>query len=218
MRSTEIENRKLVLKLTDHQREILIGTLLGDAHLETQNQGRTYRVKFEQSLAHKDYVFHLYEAFKDWVNSPPKERIVHRKGNFSTNYRFSTLSHEAFRFYAHQFYLGGVKSIPASIRKWLTPRALAYWYMDDGSRKSKQSKGIIFNTQGFSPVDVKTLSEILFENFKLENSLRKQKNGLQIYVSGRSSKMFQSIVEPHIIQSMWYKMPHSNNCEDNTNA
>jgi hypothetical protein len=33
------------------------------------------------------------------------------------------------------------------IRRWLTPKSLAYWYMDDGSFKSKSSKGTILNTQ-----------------------------------------------------------------------
>lgn len=218
MRSTAIEKKKLTLKLSDHQREILIGILLGDGHLETQNQGKTYRLKIEQSLSHQEYVNHLYEIFKDWVNSPPKERSVNRNGKTSTNFKFSTLSHEAFRFYAHQFYGKGPKSIPKQIHKWLTPKALAYWYMDDGSRKSNQSKGVIFNTQGFFSEDVKILSKVLLENFNLENSLRKQKEGLQIYVSGHSSKTFQDLVEPHIISSMRYKLPHQVISKDNINA
>lgn len=218
MRSLEIEKKKLSLKLSDDQREILIGILLGDAHLETQNQGKTYRLKIEQSLGHQEYVDHLYEIFKEWVNTPPKERNLSRNGKTSINFKFSTLSHESFRFYAHQFYGKDKKSIPKQIHKWLTPKALAYWYMDDGSRKSNQSKGVIFNTQGFSPEDVQILSKVLLENFKLKNSIRKQKDELQIYVSGHSSKMFQALVEPHIINSMRYKLPYEVVSEDNTNA
>ena len=52
-------------RLTVEQKQVLFGTLLGDAHLETQNNGRTYRVKFMQSDAHKAYIFHLYSIFKD---------------------------------------------------------------------------------------------------------------------------------------------------------
>lgn len=54
------------LKLTKEQREILIGIILGDAHMESQNSGKTYRVKFAQSgdVAHKAYLDHLYHVFK----------------------------------------------------------------------------------------------------------------------------------------------------------
>jgi hypothetical protein len=38
-------------------------------------------------------------------------------------------------------------------------------------------------------------------------SERKQKDGYQIYVSGESFERFKEIVEPHIIDSMRYKIP-----------
>ena len=34
------------LKWTQLQKDIIFGTLLGDASLQTQNQGKTYRYKF----------------------------------------------------------------------------------------------------------------------------------------------------------------------------
>lgn len=70
--SSELKEYKKSLKLTKDQREILIGVLLGDAHLETQNNGLTYRLRFAQSVGHKPYLDHLYENFKAWVLTPPK--------------------------------------------------------------------------------------------------------------------------------------------------
>lgn len=57
--SHQLKEYKKTLKLTKEQRSILIGVLLGDAHLETQDQGQTYRLKFAQSVAHKPYLDHL---------------------------------------------------------------------------------------------------------------------------------------------------------------
>ena len=65
MRSNEIESYKKTLKLSNFQKEVLAGTLLGDGCLETQNKGRTYRLKVEHSLTQKDYVNWKYEIFKD---------------------------------------------------------------------------------------------------------------------------------------------------------
>ena len=60
--------------MNKEQRSIVVGTLLGDGHLETQNQGRTYRLKIEHSIKQKDYTDWLYQNFKSWVNDTPKEK------------------------------------------------------------------------------------------------------------------------------------------------
>jgi hypothetical protein len=79
--------------------------------------------------------------------------------------------------------------------------------MDDGSIKSKQSKGVLFNTQGFIYKDITLLSEILNKKFDLITFLRKQKEGYQIYVSGHSYEKLRSIIYPYLIESMLYKFP-----------
>ena len=57
--SNQIKNYKKTLKLTEDQRSIIIGVLLGDAHLETRDKGQTFRLKFAQSDQHKPYLEHL---------------------------------------------------------------------------------------------------------------------------------------------------------------
>ena len=207
MRSREIEEYKEKLALTDTQREVLVGLILGDAHLETKDGGKTYRVKIEQSIAHIDYVMHLYEVFKPFVRTPPQERVVKRQERESVNIRFQTLSHSCFRFYAQQFYGNGKKSIPNLIHRWLSPQAIAYWFMDDGSIKSSQSKAVIFNTQGFRPPEVSNLCQILEEKFQLKCKPRQQKDGQQIYISGDSYETLSDIISPFLIESMKYKFP-----------
>jgi len=203
MYSREIEQAKSSLELNDMQREVLVGVLLGDAHLETQNGGRTYRVKFEYGVKQREYAFHLYEIFRSWILTPPqvKQDATHN------NIWFQTVSHSAFRFYAHQFYDGKRKCVPKLLHRYLTGRAIAYWYMDDGSIKSRESKGVIFNTHGFVRSDVLRLMDVLRSSFALEANERKQKDGLQIYISGKSYERFREIVDEYIIPSMRYKIP-----------
>ncbi len=209
MRSKEIEEYKKSLNLTDEQREVLVGLMLGDGHLETQNGGRTYRLKIEQSEKHKAYVEHLYRLFAEWVRTPPQQKVVRSRGHESVNWWFQTLSHGAFRFYAHQFYDGARKRVPKLIHRWLSPRALAYWFMDDGSVKSAQSRGVIFNTQGFTLKEVELLCKVLKDKFTFMAKPRKQKEGYQIYISGDSYERFRAIVEPYLILEMRYKLPKS---------
>lgn len=209
MRSKTIEDYKHKLKLTRVQRDILVGLMLGDGHLETQNKGKTYRLKIEYAVAKSDYCNHIYESFQEWVLTPPKPRSKNSRSHLSENIAFSTLSHGAFRFYAQQFYQEGRKVVPPMISKLLTPRGLAYWFMDDGSMKSKQSKGVILNTQGFSRREVNALAELLEIKFQLFASERKQKDGYQIYISGKSYESFIATVGDLIHPSMKYKLPEA---------
>lgn len=58
-------------KLNTLQCEILVGILLGDASLQTESNGKTYRLRISQSEEHKDYLFHLYDIFQNLTTSPP---------------------------------------------------------------------------------------------------------------------------------------------------
>lgn len=208
MRSKAIEAQKASLKLTPQQRETVVGVLLGDACLESQNKGRTYRLKIEQSADHEAYVRHLRSVLGDWVLTGPRRRNkTSRVGTPTVSWAFNTVSHGALRFYAQQFYLLGRKQVPRLIHRWLTPRSLAYWFMDDGSMKSSQSKAVIFNTQGFERPDVERLISVLASHFQLAAKLRRQRDGFQIFVSGTSFDRFRELVDPFVIPEMRYKVP-----------
>lgn len=202
------QSYKANLKLTEEQREVLVGILLGDGCLETQTNGRTYRLKIEQSVQHEAYVRHLYDLFESWVSTPPKQLIVKASNGAETkSWTFQTISHGTFRFYGQQYYCDRKKHVPKLIHRWLTPRSLAYWYMDNGSMKSSQSKGVILNTQCFERNDVYRLIDVLNDQFILKAKLREQKDGYQIYVSGSSLEVLTNWIEPYLISEMRYKLP-----------
>ncbi len=207
MNNKQIELHKQQLKLTSRQREILIGLLLGDGHLETQNNGRTYRLKVEHSIKQRDYVDWLYAEFKDWVLTPPQLKLGMRLEKTYKKYAFQTLSAPGLRFYAQQFYNKRKKVVPTQIAKWLTPLALAVWYMDDGSIKSKQHTTVLFNTQGFDEPDIVRLQTALLKNFGITTVIRKQQDGPQIYLLSGTIPQFRQAIENRIIPSMCYKLP-----------
>lgn len=191
------------LKLSSEIREILVGKLLGDGHLETQTGGKTWRLKVEHSIKQKEYVLHQYNIFAKWVPTLP--RIISKANNQSLG--FQTISTGKLRFYGQQFYKNGKKIVPKIIKKLITIRALAYWYSDDGSIKSKESKGVIFNTQSFSLSEVEFLCKVLQEKFILKCWPRKQKGGWQIYVSGKSYSHLRELIYPFLLPEMVYKFP-----------
>src|SRR3989344_5591215 len=170
MRSIVIENYKTTLSLTQRQKEILIGTILGDGHLEKLYTPELSRLKVEHSYKQKDYVDWLYEEFKNWVRTKPKQKIKKVWDKIHTNYGFCTYGHRLLGNFQSEFYLDRKKIIPSNLLQNITPLSLAVWFMDDGSIKSNKHKGIFLNTQSFNEKDVKILQSILENKFGLTSA------------------------------------------------
>lgn len=222
----KLREYKKGLKLTQEQREALLGILLGDGHLETQNGGRTYRLILEQTRHNEPYIQHLYELFQPWVLTPPKLK----KRNTGVHLFFRTISHPAFRFYGKLFYSNGKKVIPKHLHKYFSDRALAYWYMDDGARKGKDRSGKRIHTEGFEEshaLYVGQLCEAL-NVYGVETTVQKQKRRPFIYgsaqrvdsnstpgeiswhyilyITARGDRVFTEKVKPYIIPFFEYKL------------
>lgn len=207
MHTKEIEAKKKGLILTKQQREIIIGCILGDGHLETQNRGRTYRLKIEHSEKQRAYVDWLYEQFREWVLTPPQEKVKVVRGHIHRNYWFSTMSHGALRYYAQQFYRLGIKKVPDRILSILAPRVFAVWFMDDGSVKSRATNGRIINTHGFTRHDVRRLCTALNKKFNLHTRERYQRDGWQIFIPAEDATNLVALLQPYMIPFFAYKLP-----------
>lgn len=203
MNTNEIRDKKASLRLTKRQRSILVGLILGDGHLETQNNGRTYRLKVEHSINQKKYVEWLYREFKEWV---PGKIYTKQRGALQS-VGFTTYSHGSFRFYGQNFYGNKIKHIPKILSKLLDPLSLAVWFMDNGSRKSAKHNTYNIHTLGYKKDELVFVQNLLSDLFMIDTSLHKQKiKSWRIYILARSAVRFTAIVKKYIIPSMRYKL------------
>jgi hypothetical protein len=192
--------------ITKRQREIIVGTLLGDAHLETRSGGKTYRLKIEHAKSQLDYAKWKHHELRSIASSEIKMKTVEIDGKSYEKIWWNSSSTPSLRFYGHQFYGIHGKKIPKLIHRWLTPLALAVWYMDDGSIKSKNHKAKIINTQSYKKEEVELLCQVLNEKYKILAKLRKQKEGYQIYLLSETIDIFTELIRPYIIPTMRYKI------------
>lgn len=182
------------------------------ASLQTQNGGKTYRMKFEWGEKSKRYLDHVYSLFGEWVLSEPhKKTRISPKGNEVINWGFQTISHVAFCSLAILF-INKKKVIPADlIKNHLTPRGLAYWFMDDGGKldynKNSKNKGVVFNTQSFESKEVKAMAQQLSEKFNLDCEIRSNKGKKIIVIKSSSYSTFLSLIDSYILPEMRYKLP-----------
>ena len=171
--------KKSLSPLTQLQFDIGIGVMLGDVSLQSQDGGQTYRLKFEQGEKHKDYIDHLYLQFKEFCLSEPKSQTrTNAAGNPVTNWTFQTISHSAFVPLADIFFNqknpntgNGKKTITKDlIEKFVSPTAMAYWFMDDGGKmdySKNEGKGLVFNCHGFQEEEVDYLVNGLKSRYTL---------------------------------------------------
>lgn len=208
--------------LSKAQYEASIGLMLGDASLQTQNKGKTFRLKFEWGDRSKAYVNHVHSLFNEWVLSEPHKKI--RKspgGNTVINWGFQTMSHTAFNPLADLFNLN--PNTPASLSKQskgissrlildhLSPRGLAYWFMDDGGKldynEKSKNKGVVLNTQSFTSDEVEMMSLQLKAKFNLECLVRNNKGKKVIVIKALSYPIFRELIDPYMLPEMLYKLP-----------
>jgi hypothetical protein len=194
---------KKTLKLSKLQRQIIIGVLLGNASIVKQRcKNSCNDIKFEQCLSKAEYVYNLYDHFKDWVRTEPKIRFI--KGG-QANDRFSlwfrTYRHKSLNYYYNVFYVNSKKKVPKFIYKLITPVSLAYWYMDDGT---KWKNGYVLNTQAFELHDQKKLLNVLNKKFGLDVQIYRDRKFYLIFI--KNIEQFNYLVKPYIIDSMKYKL------------
>ena len=202
-----------------------MGLLLGDGHLRGNTNRSAYCLVVLQSQAHKEYVFHLYEIFQEYVSTPPRYYEFKDPRNPDKIYKrwyFKTTLQTCFRFYGQQFYkygdkpdqgkklkkLGPIKKVPKIIGRLLTPLALAYWYMDDGAAKWQgKSLALRYCTDNFTEQEVTVLKKCLEKKFNLQCTKQKKGGKDRIYVRHESYVKIKTLILHHIIPSMVHKFP-----------
>ncbi|KAF8399526.1 hypothetical protein HHK36_015393 [Tetracentron sinense] len=195
-------NRKVVkkpisLKLSKEQREILVGLLLGGLRMESDEERRNHVIHFELSESsgvHSVLKRHIHHQYHEWLNSLSRPS----DGSDDVPYRFTTIAHSYFGFYADQFWPKGRPVIPKLIHRWLSPRVLAYWYMYGGHRTS--SGDILLKLKG-SREDIEMVVKTL-KSKSLDCRVKRKGRVFWIGFLGSNSLWFWKLTEPYILDDL----------------
>ena len=214
LRGADLISYKKSLILNQEQKEVIIGTLLGDSSIRTSKSN--YCIKFEQKFTQADYLTHLYNIFEPFVGTGPKMRVI--RNSFHKDYGvscwFRTYAHIQFKYYENRFYKTDEKGkrrkiVPRNIHQMLTPRALAYWFMDDGSF-SFWGTVYCLNTQGFALSEQKNLVKALKSKFNLNFNVIKDRTHYRLALQEQDNKNFKQLIQPYLLPSFQYKIEQKN--------
>lgn len=211
--------------------ELMVGNLLGDGSLE-RRCGAT-RFVISQENTNQEYLAWLHTQYAEaGYCSPVKPRQQKRigKGNIVRwTLRCRTWSYTSLNWLHEMFYHPGInrvnfvdranpldktivyrKRVSDELEYWLTPRAIAVWFMDDGSVSGDLSTGgLKFATNGFSLHDVEKLQAMFLRKYAIVAQIHRTKKhpdqGVLAF-GQRASKQLAFLLSPWMHPSMKYKL------------
>lgn len=155
--------------LTTYHLGVVVGLLLGDAHLRQPGNGHTARVVFRQSIIHFPYVWFVWTIIAPFCASLPSFELTPLNDKLFGTFTIATRAYNVIGLLASQFIVEGIKVIPADIFNLLCPVAFAHWIMCDGSRGV--TGNLILCTDSFTVPDVVRLMNVLLIRYNIESSL-----------------------------------------------
>ena len=198
--------------LSEQQRQVVLGSVMGDGSLSPNTQGRTgTRFRMGHGAAQTDYL--------DWkislLGNIAHSRTSNDKGAVFADF---TPLPELAELREAVYFGDGKKHLSWEYLKSLTPLALAVWYMDDGCF-TVRSKGAQVRTEGgsgrieicveaMSPGTRERLTEHLRDTYGLDAELVTRGSARKYFIrfTTAASARFQELVAPYVHESMAYKL------------
>jgi len=197
---------KKSFSLSQIQKSVLIGTILGDGKL--QFRGRNCRLHIKHALEQLPLVEYKRKIFSN-ITSMEVRKFQQIVGEGVYNFaEFVTLTHPEFTRYYHLFYPSFKKIVPEKIDQLLiNPLSLAVWFMDDGSA---DYAGAALNTHSFVEDDIEILMMMIRRNFDIKTNKRLNKGKWIIYFPKASMPRLESIIGKYLLKDFKYKLiPYS---------
>jgi len=185
--------KNLSLVLTERQKDILLGCVLGDAYINPLG-----KIRIEQSIKQMDYVQWKYQELKSLAYPSLPREIIHKIREKEYQSVIFTLR-QYFRLWRSIFYFEKRKIFPKNLL--LSPLSLAVWYMDDGCWTGKKS---VISIESFDAENSKNIQEIFSNQFGIETIIGKNR---KLIIRKKSHSKFYGLISPYIIFSMKYKIP-----------
>ena len=193
---------------------VIFGLLLGDGNANNRS-GEGVRISIKQSIIHKEYLFSLYEFFKNrgyCSNNKPREYIrkIKNINKKYYGYEFNTFTFRSFMWIYELFYKKGKKIVTLNIENYITPLTLAIWISDDGCFCPSTSGrgGLRISCNSFRLEEVEYLTNILKTKFDLDCTIQTiyLKDKYSIYIKKNSITRLENLILPYLHISMHYKL------------
>jgi len=189
-------------EFTDSEFQVFLGTMLGDGHLQLPNDCKTVSGEFVHCLAQKEFCLWKYRQLKRFCREP-FETFQDDKRTLKRYFKIvcKLYSNPLFNKYYDLLYSNKIKYIKEELFNKIESLGLATWYMDDGTKSC--TGGCTLCTNSFTKEDLDIIIKVLKNKFNISANIYKDST---LYIPKKSYLIFESLIKPHIIPSMQYKM------------
>ncbi len=194
------------------QRQLILGTLLGDAAMSFYPRTRVARYHSNHGFGQHEYNCLKYRTLSSLVRTPPAKRKNLGYGEWSSV--FQTTCHPVLFSFADLCYRVCpekgklVKTVNPAWLAEVGPEGLAWWLGDDGSYNTA-NHCLSIHTEGFPLPQVTMLADWFRDRWGVAASPYPVSDGkyhiLQLTVDG--TDRLASLVQPYLVAPMGYKVP-----------
>lgn len=209
--------------LSDIQKQVLIGCLLGDSCLNKNNLTSlsiTHSIKQKELIDYeKACLQSLFDTYRKTKNNRNNPKNIKSLGNIIRYVSKETKVLKEFNDFKFNkvgnFY---TKIDKEQLEKYFSPISLAFFIMDDGSitsyyskKQNKINKYIYLHTEAFDLDTQQLLIDVFKQKFNINGSICKTKKYYYIAFDSFNSDKIVSLVKDYIHPSMLYKIAEKNN-------
>lgn len=194
------------IPLTQINKEVLIGTLLGDASLTIGKNCVNPRFSCSHCPAQLEYLKYKTNLLSNLgakIYYSKRLMTDKRTNKVYENYCMSLPANPELLPFLKAFYPERKKVIPMSLMSDFTPLSLSIMFMDDGY---KTTNSYAISTNCFSLDDIKKFRIFLLDKYDLETSVMKTH---VLYIRAESRDTFTELIKPYICDCMKYKLHQS---------
>ena len=205
-------------ELSELQKQILVGCLLGDSHL---NKRTTCSLSFTNSIKTLDYLtykkdcfgslFDTYRKTKNSRHTLKRVKSIGEIGRFSSK---EVISLNEFRDFKYcKINTSYTKVNEELLNKYLTPISLAFFIMDDGSistyeckKSDKINDYIYLHTEAFDLETNNLIIAAIKNKFDIQGKVCRNKQYYYISFDSLNTSKLINLVKDYIHPTMLYKL------------
>ena len=200
--------RRQSIPISQEQKEILFGMMMGDGHI--QKVINSYQGRINHSIKQLEYCRYNRSLIENLTYDVKFNSTTNKlyPGKIYEKCYFCFKPNENLKEIHDLFYYNKKKDVPLDL-SLLTPRAMAIWFMDDGTATGKCTISIA--TCSFSINGLIRLKNYLYEKYNIEVIINKD---FKLYFKAESGRRFFHLIKNYMIEPMMYKFKYVNTSAD----
>lgn len=207
--------------LTQTEKDIIVGTILGDGHIKKINNSVRLTYGYANNT-YAEFVLQHLKRLSNYAKPRVSKSLDLRYNKERIAYRFTLVNNPSLIIFGNLFLkpfekngkISYLKVVPGFdiLCDLISPRALAFWIMDDGQEVKRG--GITLCTDNFSYGEVLVLKSVLETKYKFACTIHKKLNKTKtkiyyrIYISAKELPLLSSLIKEYMCPSMLYKIQY----------